>query len=94
LVIMRGFGFPVIFDATHSVQLPGGAGSSSGGKAQFIEPLARAATAVGIDALFVEVHDAPERALSDGPNALRLSLLGDLLEKLRSIDALVKTQRP
>jgi 2-dehydro-3-deoxyphosphooctonate aldolase (KDO 8-P synthase) len=94
LVIIRSFGFPVIFDATHSVQLPGGAGSSSGGQAQFIEPLARAAAAVGIDGLFVEVHDAPEKALSDGPNALRLSLLGALLEKLRSIDALVKTQPP
>lgn len=91
LVIMRGFGFPVIFDATHSVQLPGAAGAFSGGQAQFIEPLARAAIAVGIDGLFVEVHEAPERALSDGANALRLDRLEALLQKLRPVDALVKS---
>jgi 2-dehydro-3-deoxyphosphooctonate aldolase (KDO 8-P synthase) len=79
----------VVFDATHSVQLPGGAGTASGGQAQFIEPLSRAAVAVGVDALFVEVHEAPERALSDGPNALRLDLLAPLLERLRRIDACV-----
>jgi len=90
LVIMRGFGFPVVFDATHSVQLPGAAGASSGGQAQFIEPLARAAAAVGIDGLFVEVHEAPERALSDGANALRLDLLEGFLSKVRRIDGLVK----
>jgi 2-dehydro-3-deoxyphosphooctonate aldolase (KDO 8-P synthase) len=90
LAILREFGFPVVFDATHSVQLPGAAGGASGGQAQFIEPLARAAAAVGIDGLFVEVHEAPERALSDGPNALRLELLGGLLGKLRRLDALVK----
>lgn len=94
LAIMRSFGFPVIFDATHSVQLPGSAGASSGGQAQFIEPLARAATAVGVDGLFVEVHEAPEKALSDGANALRLDLLDELLKKLRSIDALVKSPGP
>lgn len=91
LVVMRELGFPVVFDATHSVQLPGGAGTASGGQAQFIEPLARAAVAVGVDALFVEVHEAPERALSDGPNALRLDLLAPLLDRLRRIDACVKT---
>jgi len=90
LAILREFGFPVVFDATHSVQLPGAAGEASGGQAQFIEPLARAAAAVGIDGLFVGVHEAPERALSDGPNALRLESLGRLLEKLRRLDALVK----
>jgi 2-dehydro-3-deoxyphosphooctonate aldolase (KDO 8-P synthase) len=77
----------VVFDATHSVQTPGGAGTASGGQPEFIQPLARAAVAVGIDALFVEVHEAPERALSDGPNALRLDLLGGLLKQLREIDA-------
>jgi 2-dehydro-3-deoxyphosphooctonate aldolase (KDO 8-P synthase) len=89
LVVMRELGFPVVFDATHSVQLPGGAGTASGGQAQFIEPLARAAVAVGVDALFLEVHEAPERALSDGPNALRLDLLAPLLDRLRRIDACV-----
>ena len=76
---MRGFGWPVVFDATHSVQLPGGAGTASGGQPQFIEPLARAAVAAGVDGVFVEVHDDPEKALSDGANALRLSLLAGVL---------------
>jgi 2-dehydro-3-deoxyphosphooctonate aldolase (KDO 8-P synthase) len=91
LSILRDFGWPVVFDATHSVQLPGGAGTASGGEPRFIEPLARAAVAVGIDALFVEVHEAPERARSDGPNALRLDLLETLWARLRSLDGLVKT---
>jgi 2-dehydro-3-deoxyphosphooctonate aldolase (KDO 8-P synthase) len=91
LKIMRDMGWPVVFDATHSVQLPSGGGAASGGQPQFIEPLARAAVAVGIDALFVEVHDAPERALSDGPNALRLDLLPELWRRLRTLDALVKS---
>ena len=91
LKIMRDMGWPVVFDATHSVQLPSGGGAASGGQPQFIEPLARAAVAVGIDALFVEVHDAPERALSDGPNALRLDLLPELCRRLRTLDALVKS---
>ena len=82
LVIMRGYGWPVVFDATHSVQLPGAAGTASGGEPQFIEPLARAAVATGVDAVFLEVHEAPERALSDGANALRLDLLGPLWRKL------------
>src|SRR5713226_7259276 len=90
LRIIREAGWPVVFDATHSVQLPGGAGSASGGQPQFIETLSRAAVAAGIDGLFVEVHDAPERALSDGANALRLDRLPSLWRKLRSIDALVK----
>jgi 2-dehydro-3-deoxyphosphooctonate aldolase (KDO 8-P synthase) len=90
LAIMRGLGYPVVFDATHSVQLPGGAGTASGGQSQFIEPLARAAVATGVDALFVEVHEAPERALSDGPNALRLDRLGPLLALLRRIHSTVE----
>jgi 2-dehydro-3-deoxyphosphooctonate aldolase (KDO 8-P synthase) len=90
LQIMRDAGWPVVFDATHSVQLPGGAGAASGGQPQFIATLARAAVAAGVDGIFVEVHDAPERALSDGANALRLDLLGDFWRMLRSIDGLVK----
>src|SRR5271155_2765866 len=75
LTIMRDSGWPVVFDATHSVQLPGGAGTASGGQPEFIEPLASAAVAAGADAVFMEVHEAPERALSDGANALRLDRL-------------------
>ncbi len=85
--IVRGFGWPVVFDATHSVQLPGAAGSGSGGQPQFIEPLASAAVAAGADAVFMEVHEAPERALSDGANALRLDLLAPLWAKLLRIRA-------
>jgi len=85
--IMRAFGWPVVFDATHSVQLPGASGSGSGGQPQFIEPLASAAVAAGADAVFMEVHEAPERALSDGANALRLDLLGPLWAKLLRIHA-------
>jgi 2-dehydro-3-deoxyphosphooctonate aldolase (KDO 8-P synthase) len=91
LKIMRDLGWPVVFDATHSVQLPSGGGAASGGQPQFIEPLSRAAVAVGIDGLFVEVHDAPERALSDGANALRLDLLPEVWRRLRTLDALVKS---
>lgn len=90
LRIMAESGYPVVFDATHSVQLPGAAGASSGGQPQFIEPLARAATAVGIAGIFVEVHDAPERALSDGANALRLDLLPSFAAHLRALDAVIK----
>jgi 2-dehydro-3-deoxyphosphooctonate aldolase (KDO 8-P synthase) len=86
LRIMAEAGWPVIFDATHSVQLPSGAGGASGGEPQFIEPLAAAAVATGISGVFVEVHDEPEKALSDGPNALRLSFLPGFLRKLRLID--------
>jgi 2-dehydro-3-deoxyphosphooctonate aldolase (KDO 8-P synthase) len=85
LAIMRGFGWPVIFDATHSVQLPGAAGNASGGQPEFIEPLASAAVAAGADAVFLEVHEAPERALSDGANALRLDKLEALMRKLQRI---------
>src|SRR3954452_11879356 len=85
LKIMRDAGWPVVFDATHSVQLPGGAGASSSGQPEFIEPLARAAVAVGISGVFVETHDAPERALSDGPNALRLDRLGGFWRGLNAI---------
>jgi 2-dehydro-3-deoxyphosphooctonate aldolase (KDO 8-P synthase) len=85
LAIMRDFGWPVVFDATHSVQLPGGAGAASGGQPEFIAPLSRAAVAAGVDGLFVEVHEAPERALSDGANALHLDLLGPLWERLKRI---------
>jgi 2-dehydro-3-deoxyphosphooctonate aldolase (KDO 8-P synthase) len=90
LKIMRDAGWPVVFDATHSVQLPGGAGAASSGQPEFIEPLARAAVAVGVDGVFVEVHDAPEKALSDGPNALHLNLLGEFWKRLQAIDKLVK----
>jgi 2-dehydro-3-deoxyphosphooctonate aldolase (KDO 8-P synthase) len=90
LVILRNFGYPVVLDVTHGVQLPGGAGASSGGQPQFIEPLARAGVAVGVDAVFLEVHEEPERALSDGPNALRLDLLPDLLLRLRALDQMVR----
>jgi len=87
LRIMADAGWPVVFDATHSVQLPGAGGTASGGQPQFIQPLASAAVAVGVSGIFVEVHDDPENALSDGPNALRLSLLPGFLHKLRRIDA-------
>lgn len=86
LVLMRGLGWPVVFDATHSVQLPGAAGNSSGGQPEFIEPLARAAVATGaVDGIFVEVHDAPERALSDGTNSLRLTELPGFLSRVRRV---------
>lgn len=85
LPILRGLGCPVVFDATHSVQLPGAAGDSSGGQPQFIGTLASAAVAAGIDGLFVEVHEAPERALSDGANALRLDRLAGFLARMRAL---------
>lgn len=90
LVIMRRTGCPVIFDATHSVQLPGGQGTSSGGQREFVAPLSRAAVATGIDALFWEVHDAPDRALCDGPNSLPLNGLERLWRQMLELDALVK----
>lgn len=91
LAIMKRFGYPVIFDATHSVQLPGAAGAASGGQPEFIEPLARAAVAAGVDGVFVEVHEEPSRAMSDGANALRLELLPRFLEQIRSLHALVRS---
>ncbi len=87
--IMSEFGVPIVFDVTHSLQLPGGLGHATGGLSQYIEPLARAGVACGVDAVFMEVHDAPERALSDGTNMLPLRRMGPLLESLRDIHALV-----
>lgn len=87
--IMGEFGVPVVFDVTHSLQLPGGLGHATGGLSQYIEPVARAGVACGVDAVFMEVHDAPERAPSDGPNMLPLARMGPLLEILRDIHALV-----
>jgi len=88
--ILRQLGYPVVFDATHSVQLPGGAGEASGGERAMAVYLARAAVAVGVDALFMEVHPEPDRALCDGPNTLALDSLRDLLTTLKGIDGLVK----
>jgi 2-dehydro-3-deoxyphosphooctonate aldolase (KDO 8-P synthase) len=84
---MRALGVPVCFDATHSVQLPGGQGKSSGGERQFVASLARAAVAVGVDALFFEVHDDPDRALCDGPNQIPLDEFPAVLDAVRRIDA-------
>jgi 2-dehydro-3-deoxyphosphooctonate aldolase (KDO 8-P synthase) len=88
--ILRRTGCPVVFDVTHSVQLPGGEGKASGGQPEFIEPLARAGTAVGVDGIFLEVHENPAKALSDGTNALPLAELPALLGKLKQIAALVR----
>ena len=88
--IMRAFGAPVVFDVTHSLQLPGGLGHATGGQSEYIEPLARAGVACGVDAVFMEVHDDPARALSDGPNALPLARLEPLLHVLRDLHALVQ----
>ena len=90
LAILRETGCPVVYDATHSVQLPGGQGTSSGGQREFVPVLARAAVAVGVSGLFMETHPDPEKALSDGPNSWPLAKMRDLLETLRDIDALVK----
>jgi 2-dehydro-3-deoxyphosphooctonate aldolase (KDO 8-P synthase) len=87
--IMHEFEVPVVFDVTHSLQLPGGLGHATGGLSQYIEPLARAGVACGVDAVFMEVHDAPDRAPSDGPNMLPLARMAKLLESLRDIHALV-----
>ena len=88
--IMQSFGCPVVFDVTHSLQLPGGQGQSSGGQPQYIPHLARAGVAAGVDGLFMELHDNPAKALSDGPNALELSLLPPLLEQLIEIRKCLK----
>jgi 2-dehydro-3-deoxyphosphooctonate aldolase (KDO 8-P synthase) len=90
LAIMRETGCPVVFDATHSVQLPGGQGGSSGGQREYVPVLARAAVASGIAGLFMETHPNPERALSDGPNAWPLKLMKPLLDTLRALDVMVK----
>ena len=88
--IMREFGVPVVFDVTHSLQLPGGLGDATGGQSEYIEPLARAGVACGVDAVFMEVHEQPERAPSDGPNALPLERMEALLMMLRDIHSLVR----
>lgn len=87
---MRSFGYPVIFDGTHSVQIPGGAGTKSSGNREYVEPLVRAAVGVGVDGLFLEVHDNPEEALSDGPNMLYLDKLEDLLKDALAIHEIVR----
>jgi 2-dehydro-3-deoxyphosphooctonate aldolase (KDO 8-P synthase) len=91
--VLREIGYPVIFDATHSVQLPGGAGNASGGDRRMVPGLARAAVAAGIDGLFFEVHPEPEKALCDGPNSLRMDSLPTLLSSLMRIDAVVREAR-
>lgn len=90
LPIMRSFGYPLVYDVTHSLQRPGGLGSASGGDSQFIEYMARAGVACGVDGVFMEVHDNPGAALSDGPNSLPLERLEPLLEKLKAIHELVR----
>jgi len=90
LAIMRDTGCPVVFDATHSVQLPGGRGTSSGGQREFVPVLARAAVASGVAGIFMETHPQPEKALSDGPNAWPLAMMKGLLETLKELDSLVK----
>lgn len=90
LAIMRSLGYPVVMDATHSVQIPGGKGTSSGGQSEFVPHMARAAAAVGIDALFLEVHPNPEEALSDGPNMVKLADLEKLLTDVIAIDKIVR----
>jgi 2-dehydro-3-deoxyphosphooctonate aldolase (KDO 8-P synthase) len=91
--IMHEFGVPVVFDVTHSLQLPGGLGYATGGQSEYIEPLARAGVACGVDAVFMEVHECPERAPSDGPNALPLERMERLLFMLRDIHQLVNNSR-
>ena len=90
LVLMRNYGYPVIFDSTHSLQQPGGQGTKSGGQREMIPDLARGAVGVGCDALFMEIHPDPDQALSDGPNMLKLELLPDLLDKLITLDHIVR----
>jgi len=89
--IMQGFGYPVVYDATHSVQLPGGQGICSGGQREFIEPLARAAVSTGCDAVFMEVHENPDKALCDGPNMLGLNSFFELAKRLLELNQLVRS---
>ena len=91
LDILKSTGCPLVFDATHSVQLPGAAGGKSGGQREFVPVLARAAIAVGIDGLFMETHPDPDNALSDGPNAWPLDQMAELLEKLVKLDRVAKS---
>ena len=93
LPVLRSLGFPVIFDATHSVQLPGGSGGSSGGQREFIPPLARAAVAAGIEGIFMEVHPQPEKALCDGPNSMPLNSVESLLKTLLKIHAVITEEK-
>ena len=92
LVVMRELGYPVVFDATHSLQLPGGLGKASGGERKYIGPLARAGVAVGVDALFMEVHENPDQALSDGPNSLPLGEFEGVLRMVKEIDGILKRE--
>ncbi len=92
LLIMRELGYPVVFDATHSLQLPGGLGKASGGERKYIGPLARAGVAVGVDALFMEVHENPDQALSDGPNSLPLQEFEGVLRIVKEIDGILKQE--
>ena len=89
--VLRKFGYPVVYDVTHSVQLPGGEGHASGGQPEFIEPLARAGVAAGVDGIFLETHDSPAAALSDGANALPLAQLSELLGRLKQLSTLVRS---
>jgi len=90
LIQMREFNVPIVFDGTHSVQIPGGQGTTTGGKREFVPYLSRSAAAVGIDALFLEVHPNPDEALSDGPNMIKLTELEEVLKPIIEIDALLK----
>jgi len=92
LILMRDLGYPVVFDATHSLQLPGGKGKKSGGQKELIPDLVRGAVAVGCDAIFMEVHPNPEKAKSDGPNMLKLSQLPELLKQIKTLDSAVRSQ--
>lgn len=92
--VLRGFGYPVVFDATHSVQLPGGGGTQSSGQREFVAPLARAAAAAGCDGFFMEVHPDPDSALSDGPNMVPLDELKELLQQLIHICQVTKKGEP
>ncbi len=91
--VMRATGYPVVFDATHSVQLPGGQGDSSGGQREFVEYLSRAAVATGIDGIFMEVHEDPDKALCDGPNSINLNDLPELLKTLKALDSIIKRRQ-
>jgi 2-dehydro-3-deoxyphosphooctonate aldolase (KDO 8-P synthase) len=90
LPIMQGFGYPVVFDATHSVQLPGGKGTASSGDREYVAPLAKAAVAAGCDAVFIEVHECPDKALCDGPNSLHLEKIAPLLREIKEIGKIVR----
>ena len=92
LLEMRKFGYPIVFDATHSVQIPGGKGSSTDGNREYVYPLMKAAVSIGVDAIFTEVHPDPDNGKSDGPNMLRLDDMEDILTKILKIDNLVKNK--